>query len=119
MKKIIILMLLMILVFVSSCQKKIDCTAIPLDADNEWLDKCTGSIISNTTSITVKNVTALFVIDCSLPEIFENDTVEIVYGEVIKDSNVIEISFTEFCRKLNPKECNFPENPLCYVASTT
>lgn len=51
-----------------------------------------------------RNITAMFIIDCSLPEVYGNGTVEIVYGEAIyNNTNTIEIPFTEFCKRLEPK----------------
>jgi len=52
-------------------------------------------------SMAFKNITATFVIDCSLPKYYGDRTVEIVYGEAIYDNtNTIEISFIEFCKRL-------------------
>lgn len=91
----ITILLILVIVLLSGCNKNQESLCID--------EECSNLVMANITS--VRNITAMFVIDCSLPEVYGNETVEIVYGEAIyNNTNVIEIPFTEFCKRLKIKE---------------
>ncbi len=95
MKKIILLIGIVTLLLISGCDKQ---------EQSICVDKNCSNLVINNSSTIFKNITAMFVIDCSLPEYYGNGTVEIVYGEAIyNNTNVIEIPFIEFCKRLESK----------------
>jgi hypothetical protein len=65
-----------------------------------------------------RNITAIAVIDCSLPEAFENETIEIVFGDIVYNhTNFIEMPFVNFC-SLIKAQATAPEYPKGYTIDT-
>ena len=51
--KLILIGLVLSMVFLVGCEEKIDCTAIPFDADEEWLNKCVSGC-NNAQNMSIK-----------------------------------------------------------------
>ena len=54
---------------------------------------------NNTYLVIAKNITSAYTIDCSLPRIADGN-ISIIYEHVVEDSNMIELSFIDFCERL-------------------
>ncbi len=77
---------------------------IGCDKENEeqllCVDEECSNLVAGNFTFMIGNITTMFTIDCSLPGDY---SVGVVYGDIIGDSNLIEIPFIEFCERLKPQ----------------
>ena len=96
--KILILIIIFSLILLVGCKNKIN-------QEQNYLNNLSyfDQELNITENVTfLQDITSFFLIDCSLPEFYENETVRIVYGNTIyNNSNAIKISFIEFCKRLS------------------